>query len=85
MRELKDDILPDLPPVEYEALKSSIADHGVEAPIHVDQAQRDYRRQGETTGVRGVGHRMSQHCSAMLSPRPNGSSCGFSSTATVAI
>jgi site-specific DNA-methyltransferase (adenine-specific) len=37
VKEPKDDILPDLSPVEYDALKSSIADHGVEAPIHVGQ------------------------------------------------
>ena len=31
------DILPPLLPEQFDALKASIADHGVEAPIHVDQ------------------------------------------------
>ena len=37
MEKTKYQLLPDLLPEEYDLLKASIADHGVEVPIIVDQ------------------------------------------------
>ena len=50
------DILPDLSPERYDALKASIADHGVEAPIHVDQDQKmiDGKHRRRACGELGV-------------------------------
>ena len=60
------DILPALSNEEYEALKSSIAAHGVEAPIHVDQKKRiiDGKHRRRACGKYSSGSRRSCQPSA---------------------
>ena len=79
------DILPELPAEEYETLKASIGDTGVQVPIVMDQHHEIV--DGKARHVRAMNSALppTQPSQTMSRARPNGSSCGFNSTAIAAI